>query len=110
MPSLELGYFLVQAATGKGYAAEAARAVLRYAFETLQVGRVDLQCRADNLASQRVAERGGFIKEVAGCCTCPSAWTRTALIHPCSENRCTIFMKLLEQPTLRQLFLACSSW
>ncbi len=60
VPSLELGYFVVQASTGMGYATEAARATVRYAFEQFQVSRVDLQCRADNLASQRVAERCGF--------------------------------------------------
>ena len=60
VPSLELGYFVVQASTGKGFATEAARAMLRYAFEHLRAGRVDLQCRADNQASQRVAERCGF--------------------------------------------------
>jgi RimJ/RimL family protein N-acetyltransferase len=65
VPSLELGYFVVQAATGKGFATEAARATIRYAFEHLQVSRLDLQCRADNGASQRVAERCGFRLE--GC-------------------------------------------
>ena len=65
VPSIELGYFLVRASTGRGFATEAARAALRYAFETLQVSRVDLQCRADNIASQRVAERCGFRLE--GC-------------------------------------------
>jgi len=60
VPSIELGYFVVRASTGKGFATEAARATLRYAFEYLQVSRVDLQCRADNEASQRVAERCGF--------------------------------------------------
>ncbi len=65
VPSLELGYFLVQANTGKGFATEAALATTRYAFEHLQVSRLDLQCRADNLPSQRVAERCGFRPE--GC-------------------------------------------
>ena len=65
VPSIELGYFLVQAATGQGYATEAARSVLRWAFEGLHVIRVDLQCRADNIPSQRVAERLGFRPE--GC-------------------------------------------
>jgi RimJ/RimL family protein N-acetyltransferase len=65
VPSIELGYFLVQAATGRGYASEAARALLRGAFDHLNMGRVDLQCRADNTASQRVAERLGFRRE--GC-------------------------------------------
>jgi len=65
VPCIELGYFLVQTTTGQGYAAEAARAALGWAFETLHVSRVDLQCRADNLPSQRVAERLGFRLE--GC-------------------------------------------
>jgi [ribosomal protein S5]-alanine N-acetyltransferase len=65
VPSIELGYFLVQAATGQGFATEAARAVLRCAFDRLNMSRVDLQCRADNTASQHVAERLGFRYE--GC-------------------------------------------
>jgi RimJ/RimL family protein N-acetyltransferase len=65
VPSIELGYFLVQSSTGQGYATEAASAVLRYAFDYLKVTRVDLQCRTDNLTSQRVAERLGFMLE--GC-------------------------------------------
>jgi RimJ/RimL family protein N-acetyltransferase len=65
VPSIELGYFLVQTATGRGYATEAGRAALGFAFERLKVNRVDLQCRADNHASQRVAERLGFRQE--GC-------------------------------------------
>ena len=65
VPSVELGYFVVQSSIGKGFATEAARATLRYAFDQLQVSRVDLQCRADNEASQRVAERCGFRLE--GC-------------------------------------------
>lgn len=65
VPSIELGYFLVKTATGQGYASEAGRAVLRIAFDLLKISRVDLQCRADNLPSQRVAERLGFRLE--GC-------------------------------------------
>jgi [ribosomal protein S5]-alanine N-acetyltransferase len=65
VPSIELGYFLVQVDVGQGYATEAARAVLHYAFNRLNMSRVDLQCRADNTASQRVAERLGFRQE--GC-------------------------------------------
>jgi RimJ/RimL family protein N-acetyltransferase len=65
VPSIELGYFLVKTATGLGYATEAARAALGCAFDILNVSRVDLQCRADNTASQRVAQRLGFRQE--GC-------------------------------------------
>jgi ribosomal-protein-serine acetyltransferase len=60
VPSIELGYFVVWASTGKGFATEAARATVRYAFEHLHVSRLDLQCRVDNEASQHVAERCGF--------------------------------------------------
>ncbi|MCB8927860.1 MAG: GNAT family N-acetyltransferase [Ardenticatenaceae bacterium] len=63
VPCVELGYFLVKDKTGRGYATEAARAMIQFAFEQLKVNRIDLQCAADNLASQRVAERCGFTLE-----------------------------------------------
>lgn len=63
VPRIEVGYFIVQACTGRGYATEAAQSMVRYAFSELGVERVDLQCRADNAASQRVAERCGFTLE-----------------------------------------------
>lgn len=62
-PHIEVGYFVVHAKTGKGFATEAARATVRYAFEQLGVARVELQCRVDNQASKRVAERCGFVYE-----------------------------------------------
>ena len=63
VPRIEVGYFIVQACTGRGYATEAAQSMVRYAFTEIGVERVDLQCRADNAASQRVAERCGFTLE-----------------------------------------------
>ena len=60
VPAIELGYFVVASQTGRGYAVEAGRAVVRFAFERLGVGRLDLQCASDNRASARVAERIGF--------------------------------------------------
>jgi RimJ/RimL family protein N-acetyltransferase len=65
VPSIEVGYFVVSAKTGQGYASEAARALVACAFTHLGAVRVDLQCAADNLASQRVAQRLGFTLE--GC-------------------------------------------
>jgi RimJ/RimL family protein N-acetyltransferase len=63
VPCIEVGYFVVQRQTGKGYATEAARAAVRIAFEHLQVQRVELQCAADNEKSARVARRCGFTLE-----------------------------------------------
>ena len=60
VPSLELGYFVVAAQTGRGFATEAGAAVVDVAFEYFGVTRIDLQCRADNLASAQVAARLGF--------------------------------------------------
>lgn len=63
VPRLELGYFLLQQHTGQGYAGEAARALIKVAFEQLKLERLELQCTVDNLASQKVAERCGFTCE-----------------------------------------------
>ena len=63
VPRVEVGYFIVRECTGKGYATEAARATVRYAFEQMGVLRVDLRCAADNAASRHVAERCGFVQE-----------------------------------------------
>lgn len=60
IPSLEVGYFVVATQTGKGYAVEASAAVVDTAFAAFGLARIDLQCRADNVASARVAERMGF--------------------------------------------------
>jgi len=65
VPCIELGYFLLQASTGRGFATEAARGTIQFAFDHLKVGRIELQCAADNPASMNVATRCGFQKE--GC-------------------------------------------
>jgi RimJ/RimL family protein N-acetyltransferase len=63
VPRIEVGYFIVQASTGQGFATEAARATIGFAFEHLKVLRVELQCAANNEASKRVAEHCGFVYE-----------------------------------------------
>ncbi|NIT56156.1 MAG: GNAT family N-acetyltransferase, partial [Aliifodinibius sp.] len=60
VPCIELGYFVVKESTGKGIATEAVQAMIHFAFDHLQVSRIELQCAADNAASIRVAERCGF--------------------------------------------------
>jgi RimJ/RimL family protein N-acetyltransferase len=60
VPCIEVGYFVVKGKTGRRYAVEAARALVEYAFTHLGVVRVELQCKSDNVASQRVAEQLGF--------------------------------------------------
>ncbi|MPY34231.1 GNAT family N-acetyltransferase [Streptomyces adustus] len=61
--SASLGYCFDDAAWGHGYATEAARAVLRWAFDTLDLNRVQAETDTRNLASARVLEKLGFVRE-----------------------------------------------
>lgn len=62
----ELIYVFHRRAWGKGYASEVGRAMLDYVFERSPLERVYATLYADNLASQRVADKLGmrFEKEV----------------------------------------------
>lgn len=55
----ELGYWLSAEARGQGLATKAMRAVVEYLFAHGHVNRVEFQCRTENSASRRVAERIG---------------------------------------------------
>ena len=58
-PGFELGWMLRRASWGQGYATEAARRLLRYAFTEMKRERVISLIRAPNAPSIRVAERLG---------------------------------------------------
>jgi RimJ/RimL family protein N-acetyltransferase len=61
--SASLGYCFGDAAWGHGYATEAARALLRWAFDTLDLNRVQAETDTRNVASARVLEKLGFVRE-----------------------------------------------
>jgi [ribosomal protein S5]-alanine N-acetyltransferase len=61
--SASLGYCLAEAAWGHGYATEAARALLQWAFDTVDLNRVQAEADTRNLASARVLEKLGFVHE-----------------------------------------------
>ena len=61
--SAALGYCLGEASWGHGYATEAARAVLQWAFDTLDLNRVQAETDTRNAASARVLEKLGFVRE-----------------------------------------------
>ena len=61
--SASLGYCLDQAAWGQGYATEAACALLRWAYDTLDLNRVQAETDTRNVASARVLEKLGFVRE-----------------------------------------------
>ncbi|TQL69834.1 RimJ/RimL family protein N-acetyltransferase [Nocardioides albertanoniae] len=58
--SASLGYCLGKAAWGQGYATEAAGALLGWAFEALDLNRVQAEADTRNAASGRVLEKLGF--------------------------------------------------
>jgi ribosomal-protein-serine acetyltransferase len=63
VPSFEIGYWLRTSKVGYGYMTEAVQRITRFAFETLQAERVEIQCNPRNEKSAAVARRAGFIQE-----------------------------------------------
>jgi len=61
--SASVGYCYNEAAWGNGYATEAARALLGWAFDTLDLNRVQTETDTRNVASARVLEKLGFVRE-----------------------------------------------
>ena len=61
--SASLGYCLGEAAWGQGYATEAARALLQWAYDTLDLNRVQAETDTRNVASARVLEKLAFVRE-----------------------------------------------
>lgn len=61
--SANLGYVLAEQAWGQGYATEAAGAVLGWAFEEMNLNRVEAQADTRNDRSARVLEKLGFVRE-----------------------------------------------
>jgi ribosomal-protein-alanine N-acetyltransferase len=61
--SASMGYCFDDAAWGRGYATEAARALLQWAFDTLGMNRVQAGTDTRNAASARVLEKLGFVRE-----------------------------------------------
>lgn len=60
---IEIGYHVRRDLWSKGYATEAARACMEYAFAKLDVERVISIIRPENVQSKRVAEKNGLMCE-----------------------------------------------
>jgi ribosomal-protein-alanine N-acetyltransferase len=61
----ELGYWLGKEYWNRGFASAAVQIVLGYAFTVLQVSKVYAQAFGSNIASHKVLEKNGFVRE--GC-------------------------------------------
>ena len=58
--SAEIGYWLGKPYWGRGYAVEAARALVRFGFEEMGLDRVEAKCFVENRAGHRVIEKLGM--------------------------------------------------
>lgn len=61
--SASLGYCFDAASWGQGYATEAAGALVQWAFEALDINRLQSETDTRNVASARVLEKLGFRRE-----------------------------------------------
>lgn len=59
----KIGYWLDKAHTGKGIMTRAVRALVGYAFEALDLHRIEIRAATENHASRRIPERLGFEME-----------------------------------------------
>ncbi|MHA6759801.1 GNAT family N-acetyltransferase [Streptacidiphilus sp. PAMC 29251] len=63
LPAVEIGWRLSPSYWGQGIATEAARAVLRFAFEEVGLDRVISVCHPENRPSERIMEKLGMTLE-----------------------------------------------
>jgi RimJ/RimL family protein N-acetyltransferase len=61
--TLELGYVVAPAARGRGVATAALRLLTDWAFAEAGAERIELLISVENVASKRVAERAGYVRE-----------------------------------------------
>ncbi len=61
--SANLGYVFAKPAWGQGFATEAAQGLLGWAYDTLDLNRVQSETDTRNVASARVLEKCGFQRE-----------------------------------------------
>ncbi|MDO5022768.1 MAG: GNAT family N-acetyltransferase [Eubacteriales bacterium] len=59
----EVGYSFAPSIWGRGYATEALNKIVDYAFNTMELHRLEAQCDSRNTASARVLEKCGFKRE-----------------------------------------------
>jgi RimJ/RimL family protein N-acetyltransferase len=59
----DVGYWLLPEARHSGYATRAVRLAASWVFATSPVARLQLRTEPENVPSQRVAERSGFVRE-----------------------------------------------
>jgi ribosomal-protein-alanine N-acetyltransferase len=60
--SCSVGYWVAEASNGRGFASRALDEIVRIAFGELGLHRVQAETLLDNVRSQRILERNGFVR------------------------------------------------
>ena len=60
---VNIGYVIGRAYWNRGYATEAVTALVNYLFKSYPINRVECCTSTENLASIRMAEKCGFVRE-----------------------------------------------
>ena len=63
VPCVEIGYWIRSSCAGNGFITEAVNALTQYAFKQLKVNRVAITCAINNIPSQKIATRLGYVLE-----------------------------------------------
>jgi ribosomal-protein-alanine N-acetyltransferase len=58
-----LGYWVGEPFQSRGYTTEAVKLICHFAFTQLNLHRVEAACLPENIASRRVLEKAGFVRE-----------------------------------------------
>lgn len=56
----EIGYWLAKDFSGKGVITKACKVLINYAFDELQMNRIEIRCATENVRSRAIPERLGF--------------------------------------------------
>lgn len=59
----EVGYMILEEYHNQGIVTEALKAVMEYAFDDMQMHSIEAVIDPDNIASERVLQKNGFVKE-----------------------------------------------
>jgi ribosomal-protein-serine acetyltransferase len=60
---VELGYWLVEAMTGKGIMTNSVKTLIEYAFTNMGINRIEIRCAVGNFKSSAIPKRLGFCAE-----------------------------------------------
>jgi ribosomal-protein-alanine N-acetyltransferase len=63
MRGAHIGYWIDRAYANRGYTTQAVNLVTRFGFQELNLHRIEIYIRPENLPSMRVAEKAGYIFE-----------------------------------------------